>query len=163
MKNIITPVEAKTHPAGYLLHKYWTRKPHNVLSHFFSALTPPGGVMIDPCCGSGVSLREAALLGITSYGFDVNPAAALISSVTLQPPELSEFTTTMTSILEGLEPLIDKAYGTSSNKIRYAVHETVSECSCGHDVYFSIALKEGRIYRCPKCKSRVNFNLESLK
>jgi len=119
--------------------------------------------MIDPCCGSGVSLREAALLGITSYGFDVNPAAALISSVTLQPPELSEFTTTMTSILEGLEPLIDKAYGTSSNKIRYAVHETVSECSCGHDVYFSIALKEGRIYRCPKCKSRVNFNLESLK
>lgn len=163
MKRPIVPVEAKTHPAGYLLHKYWTRKPHNVLSHFISSLIPPNGVLVDPCCGSGVSLREAALLGAKSYGFDVNPVAALISSVTVNPPELAEFTDSVSKILEDLEPLIDKAYGVSSNTIRYTVHETVVGCACGQDVYLSVAIKEGRIYRCPKCKKRVNFNLESLK
>lgn len=39
------------------------------------------GVVLDPFCGSGTSLIEASLLGINSYGIDIDPLARLISKV----------------------------------------------------------------------------------
>jgi DNA modification methylase len=80
MKNIDI-VAAKTHPPEYLLHKYWSRKPHNVISYFISQLVPNNGLVIDPFCGSGVVLRESQKLGINAIGFDANPIANLISKV----------------------------------------------------------------------------------
>ena len=72
-------IGAKTHTPEYLMHKYWARKPHNVISHCIQRLLPQKGVVIDPFCGSGVTLREGALLGHECYGFDVNPTACLIT------------------------------------------------------------------------------------
>lgn len=39
----------------------------------------PGGVLLDPCCGSGTILREATLQGWTARGFDIDPEAIQIS------------------------------------------------------------------------------------
>ena len=50
---------AKTHTAEYSMHKYWARKPHNVLSYFISQIVPENGEVLDPFCGSGVVLHEA--------------------------------------------------------------------------------------------------------
>jgi len=79
-------IKADTHTPEYLMHKYWARKPHNVISESISSLTTEGNIVIDPFCGSGVILREGALLGRNCYGFDLNPSAVLISSVLLDPP-----------------------------------------------------------------------------
>jgi hypothetical protein len=40
-----------------------------------------GDTVLDPFCGSGTTLLEAQLLGRKAIGFDINPLAALISSV----------------------------------------------------------------------------------
>jgi predicted RNA methylase len=39
-------------------------------------VVPPAGILIDPCCGTGSILLEAAALGLTVYGADRNPKMA---------------------------------------------------------------------------------------
>ena len=78
-------MRAATHPAAYLIHKYWSRKPHNVLRSLFER--SPRGLFVDPFCGSGVALSEAAALGFECAGADVNPIARAITGVTLDPPD----------------------------------------------------------------------------
>src|SRR5256885_1998081 len=71
---VIDVVPAETHSAEYLLHKYWSRKPHNVIRESLRTLLPDGGRLLDPFCGSGVVVSEAARVGIAAHGVDVNPA-----------------------------------------------------------------------------------------
>ena len=49
-----------------------TQKPVNILSRLISIFTDPGDVVIDPCAGSGTTLRAAAELGRNSYGFEID-------------------------------------------------------------------------------------------
>lgn len=48
-----------------------TQKPLNVLKRLISIFTDEGDVVIDPCAGSGTTLRAAKELGRNSYGFEV--------------------------------------------------------------------------------------------
>lgn len=48
--------------------------------HWLKAL-PPGSRVLDPMCGSGVVIRQSALLGLQAKGFDVDPLAVLMSKV----------------------------------------------------------------------------------
>lgn len=81
-------VTAETHPPGYSFHKYWARKPHNVVRRALEACgVAPGTVVLDPFCGSGVPLSEAAALGATCIGLDVNPVAVELTRATLNPPD----------------------------------------------------------------------------
>ena len=49
-----------------------TQKPVNLLMKLISIFTDPGDVVIDPCAGSGSTLRAARELGRNSYGFESN-------------------------------------------------------------------------------------------
>lgn len=49
-----------------------TQKSVKVLKRLISIFTDPGDVVIDPCCGSGSTLRAAYELGRTSYGFEID-------------------------------------------------------------------------------------------
>ena len=49
-----------------------TQKPVNLIKQLISIFTDPGDVVIDPCCGSGSTLRAARELGRNSYGFEVS-------------------------------------------------------------------------------------------
>ena len=53
----------KIHPA---------QKPVAVLKRLLEIFTDPGDVVIDPCCGSGSTLRAAAELGRNAYGFEID-------------------------------------------------------------------------------------------
>ena len=53
----------KIHPA---------QKPVNVLKKLFEIFTDPGDVVIDPCCGSGTTLRAAIELGRGTFGFEID-------------------------------------------------------------------------------------------
>ena len=52
----------KIHPA---------QKPVGLLRQLIEIFTDPGDVVIDPCAGSGTTLRAAAELGRNSYGFEI--------------------------------------------------------------------------------------------
>lgn len=51
-----------------------TQKPVGVLKRLIEVFTDPGDVVIDPCAGSGSTLRAAYELGRDSYGFEVDRA-----------------------------------------------------------------------------------------
>ena len=49
-----------------------TQKPVALLEKLIQIFTDPGDVVIDPCAGSGTTLRAAAELGRNSYGFEID-------------------------------------------------------------------------------------------
>lgn len=51
-----------------------TQKPVSVLKRLIEIFTDPGDVVIDPCAGSGSTLRAALELGRESYGFEIDRA-----------------------------------------------------------------------------------------
>jgi hypothetical protein len=57
---------------------------------FIERLTRPGDVVYDPFMGRGTTLVEAALLGRTPYGCDINPLSQVFVQPRLNPPSLAE-------------------------------------------------------------------------
>lgn len=49
-----------------------TQKPVSVLKRLIEVFTDPGDVVIDPCAGSGTTLRAAYELGRSGYGFEIS-------------------------------------------------------------------------------------------
>ncbi len=72
----------RTWPARYRLHKYWSRKPADLVADRIAAATAPGELVLDPFCGSGVAPLEAAILGRPAIGVDVNPFAIFLARTT---------------------------------------------------------------------------------
>ena len=49
-----------------------TQKSVKILKRLIEIFTDPGDVVIDPCCGSGTTLRAAKELGRSAYGFEID-------------------------------------------------------------------------------------------
>jgi DNA modification methylase len=58
---------------------YPTQKPQALLELLIKACCPPGGVVLDPCCGSGTTLAAAVATGRGAIGIDLNPDAVRIA------------------------------------------------------------------------------------
>lgn len=58
---------------------YPTQKPLALLELLIAACSPPGGTVLDPCCGSGTTLVAARALGRRAIGFDVNHGAVRVA------------------------------------------------------------------------------------
>ena len=69
----------KTHSSMYLMHKYWARKPANVVSAYIKRYTSPNDIVLDPFMGSGVSILESVFLGRRAIGVDLNPMSLFIT------------------------------------------------------------------------------------
>lgn len=63
---------------------YPTQKPITLLETLIRACCPPGGLVLDPCCGSGTTLVAARRAGRRALGGDLNPDAVRISGLRLQ-------------------------------------------------------------------------------
>src|SRR2546421_9992902 len=57
---------------------------------FIERLTAPGDCVYDPFMGRGTTPLEAALLGRTPLGNDVNPLSIVMTRPRLQPPTLGQ-------------------------------------------------------------------------
>lgn len=159
----IKVIAAETHTPEYLLHKYWARKPHNVVSNFISELVPPNGTVVDPFCGSGVVLREAQKLGRTAYGFDINPTACLISQVLVDPPDTSDFIASVTEILSDITDTVMKSYTENNLPVKYCVHEIIARCpKCECIQKQKDATLRGKKLYCKDCGTKLRLNLEYM-
>ena len=67
----------------HLIHSYPAKLLSNIPYFFLSSdyFCPSDGVVLDPFCGTGTVLLEAALSGRQAWGADANPLAILISKV----------------------------------------------------------------------------------
>ena len=76
-------IPAKAHPAHYM-HKYWGRKPHNVVSDYIKNYTNEGDTVLDPFMGSGVTIIESVKISRFAVGIDLNPLSIFIIKIPQQ-------------------------------------------------------------------------------
>ncbi len=69
----VTPDETATRRHVHGFHSYPARLHPETAARLIAGLSPAGGSVFDPFCGSGTVLVEARLLGRAAYGLDINP------------------------------------------------------------------------------------------
>ena len=139
-------IEAATWPARHRVHKYWGRKPANVVSRYIEVFTRPGDTVLDLFCGSAVTVVEAALLKRDAIGIDNNAVAVELARSLICPVAPEVFRETADEIMA----LVEEAFG----------HLHTTTCtSCGERVVVrSYGWVEATLhavrYRCPRCGKR---------
>lgn len=152
---------AEKHSQPYLIHKYWSRKPANVVQALLERYTRPGDLVLDPFCGSGVALIEAAKLGRNSIGVDLNPAAALLSRVSTRRHDLSLVTRAWHGLLDTWKAICQQAYRSESGReVKHCVHTPLILCPlCQAAVRADCCRKVGSRYACPQCGQWLNTSM----
>lgn len=154
---------AKTHPSEYLIHKYWARKPHNVVSAFISKYAKRNHTVLDPFCGSCVTNVEAVKLGYDTIGVDINPIATLIGSVSLTRIDKGKFCDLFYELKANYTEALEKFWMIKRNIIRYCLHELILKCSeCGNIFHCSEDKRKGKKYKCNICKNLMNANVSTI-
>lgn len=102
---------AESYTGIYGMHKYWSKKPYNILQDFILRYTKKGDIVIDPFCGSGISITESIFTGRKAVGIDINPSAIFIAKQMLSkiPTKLiqDEFTILESEIKDKINSLYD--------------------------------------------------------
>jgi SAM-dependent methyltransferase len=100
-------VDADTQHLTHNVHRYSGKFIPQIAARAVSMLTRPGELVVDPYCGSGTTLLEAAQLQRRAVGIDLNPLAVLIAKVKTSPVLKKE--------LEGLFLSISKELSVNHN------------------------------------------------
>jgi 16S rRNA G966 N2-methylase RsmD len=83
IEHIDYAIIAQAHTPMYLIHKYWARKPHNVVSEYIQHYSREGEIVLDPFGGSGVTAMEAIKAGRKAISIDLNPMSAFLIENTI--------------------------------------------------------------------------------
>ena len=84
-------MRATTFPPRYQIHKYWGKKPGNVVGAYVERFSEPGALVLDLFAGSGVVLAESLIAGRRGVAIDLNPIASLITRVTVEGADPAAF------------------------------------------------------------------------
>ena len=98
----LVPELSKLERYTHLIHSYPAKLLANIPFYFFATdeLCPQEGTVLDPFCGTGTVLLEAALSGRTALGADANPLAELITNVKTHHTSCETLTNTLAEVLK---------------------------------------------------------------
>lgn len=100
------------------MHKYWARKPSNVVSEYIRYYSKEGDTVLDPFCGSGVTVNEALKLGRKAIGVDLDPISIFITKMTGKYLDLVKFANAFDFIEKEAKNQILKLYETECTKCK---------------------------------------------
>jgi len=136
---------AKGHPRRHLIHKFWARKPHNVVAEYIKHYTKEGEIVLDPFVGSGVTAVEALILGRKVVAIDLNPIATFITRMIARPIDIKKLETAYAVISKKVRKQILSLYETACPSCRSKA--TIICCVWERD---KNAISEIRLF-CPSC------------
>lgn len=135
--HIKRPIFPYNHSPEYLMHKFWSRKPHNIVAAYIADYSNDCDVVLDPFGGSGVTVNEALRLGRRGISIDANELATFITKNTIAMVDPRAFEATARNVLEIARHAIGNLYATrcpSCNDdatITHVLWRDVIKCSCG--------------------------------
>ena len=153
-----TILKSKAHPNHYLIHKYWSRKPHNIVNYYINKYTNENQVVFDPYMGSGVVILESLKLKRKTIGIDLNPISYFLTNIMIRSVNVEqlkkEFKNIFTSLYD-INQFYYKTYCLNCKKQAIIDTSLVKEsviCSfCNHDNYLIESKRIGTKYFCAKC------------
>lgn len=146
------------HPAHYLMHKYWARKPHNLVAAYVAHHTNTGEVVLDPFSGSGVTAIESLRLRRVPVAVDISPISSLIIEGTASAVEDARLAECMDQVAAKVSGLASESYRTEcpecgrTAKVLYCVWSASAPCPrCDSEVLALGSERRGRDYLCQQC------------
>jgi len=106
----IENLKPSTYKGIYAMHKYWSKKPPNIVAFFIEKYSQKGEVVLDPFSGYGVTGIEALKLNRKTVLIDLNPIATLISKVIIEPLDSKRIESVFKNFQEKVKPQIDELY-----------------------------------------------------
>ncbi len=103
-------------PQMYKIHKYWGRKTWNIIGAYIENYTQPGEIILDPFCGSGITIAEALKRGRRAIGIDINPMATFITKQMITPIGLLHLEHEFNKVVKNVEKIFTKEYSTKCKK-----------------------------------------------
>ena len=106
----IENLKPSTYKGIYAMHKYWSKKPPNIVAFLVERYSRKGDIVLDPFSGYGVTGIEALRLDRKTVLIDLNPIATHISKVIIEPLDSKEFESVFKNLQEKVKPQIDELY-----------------------------------------------------
>jgi endogenous inhibitor of DNA gyrase (YacG/DUF329 family) len=169
MENINYALVPKTHTPIYLMHKYWARKPHNVVAQYIKHYSKKNEIVLDPFVGSGVTAIEAIRMGRKAIAIDLNPLSTFMTKNTLIPIDIEKLEKDFKQIEKDSREKINNLYtykcpscGKDDCLMLRSIWSYVVECpSCNKEITMFNAQhgkgKKQAIYACPFCQKEFNY------
>lgn len=165
MKNV-----SFTHPATYKglqnLHKYWGKKPSDLMAFLVDNFCPKNGSVLDPFMGYGSVSRETIESGRQFHGIDINPAAVRLARLISSPPlstdvkEIAQFLKATTKEAVNQSYLLERADGVATHYL-WSGNEIVEIWSAGQ--------KRRRVTHAPsayyieQCKKYTRYKVRNIR
>lgn len=109
-------IVAKPHSSMYLMHKYWARKPANVVSEYINRYSKEGEIVLDPFVGSGVTAFEALKSKRKAVALDLNPISIFLLENTLTNVHIKTIENEFNNIESECKVKISELYQTRCGK-----------------------------------------------
>ncbi len=106
---------AESYTGIYGMHKYWSKKPFNIIRAFIQKYSGAGDIVIDPFCGSGISVIESVITNRKAIGFDINPSAIFITKQVLSKISVSQLFKAFQEIEKKIKTTINSFYQVRRN------------------------------------------------
>lgn len=152
---------AETHSPMYSMHKYWARKPHNVVAEYINAYSEEGDIVLDPFSGSGVAGIEALHLGRKAVIIDLDPVAVFIARMTAIPIDIEEFDSAFREITNKVKEKILDLYKTKcsicGNKNAIISHVVWQEDAKDYAIEKPLKIW----YNCSVCEAAMRKGIKS--
>ena len=130
----------------YAMHKYWSKKPFNLVANYIARYSGPGDTVLDPFCGSGVTIVESVRLQRKVLGFDINPIAVFLTKRGLERVDVGKLKESYEVIKSNTMPLVEKLYRTRC-----------PECTDEHALATHLIWQDGKISEvwvsCETCRT----------
>ncbi|MGX0886322.1 16S rRNA G966 N2-methylase RsmD [Kocuria rhizophila] len=157
----------------YLAHAYLTKVPVPAITPFIEAYCPPGGTVVDPFAGSGMTGVAARITGREARLSDISVLGRHIGSNYLNMVNPADFKAAAESVIKRAKDAVGGVYQVPCNACGTQAHlaktvwSILVQCAdCHHTVNYYHCLEAANWVKaemaCPHCSAHVSSKLERV-
>ncbi len=137
--------EAESYTGIYGMHKYWSKKPYNIIRRFIEMYSDPNDIVLEPFCGSGITVVESIITNRKTIGIDINPLAIFITEQVLKKINTNKLANAFDELKRNTKEKIGTLYQVQRNGNIYRGTHFLWEEGKLAEVWFQNASKKKEI------------------